>query len=140
MVSVDTLVSVCAAARSGDSDSRRGHGRDGHDPSGCLCRRRALTRPPTHSESAAGRMPSSGKNVEDLLHVAVGGGGRLLRTAPLLAGAQVGRVPVPPVVLGVRPLVVTVVLFRLVEELCKGLDVHSSCSLSISTRGPGAAS
>src|SRR5437868_14691534 len=66
--------------------------------------------------------------MKDLLHVAVGGGGCLLQTAAVLTGAQVGRVPVPPVVLGVRPLVVAMVLFRLVEQLCKGCDVHGSCS------------
>ena len=66
--------------------------------------------------------------MKDLLHVAVGGGGGLLRTAAVLTRAQVGRVPVPPVVLGVRLLVVVVVLRRLAEELCKGCDVRGSCS------------
>lgn len=51
----------------------------------------------------------------DLLHVAVGGGGRLLWTAAVLACIQVRRVPVPPVVLGVRLLEVAVVLLRLLE-------------------------
>ncbi len=64
----------------------------------------------------------------DLLHVAVGCCCCLSRTASLLTRAQVGRVPVPPVVLSVRTLVVAVVLLRLVEELCKGCDVHSFCS------------
>ena len=64
----------------------------------------------------------------DLLHVAVGGGGGLLRTAAVLTRAQVGRVPVPPVMLGVRLLVVAVVLLRLVEELGKGCHVRGSCS------------
>ena len=62
------------------------------------------------------------------LHVAVGGGCRLLRTAAVLTRAQVGRVPVPPVVLGVRLLVAVVVLRRLAEELCKGRHVHGCCS------------
>src|SRR5215207_698125 len=96
--------------------------------SGSRCRRRSLTQRSTCSESAATQTASSGRNLKDLLHVAVGGGGGLLRTAAVLTRAQVGRVPVPPVVLGVRPLVVAVVLFRLVEELCKGCDVHGSCS------------
>src|SRR5262245_12342400 len=79
-----------------------------------------------HSQSAATRMASAGKNLKDLLHIAVGGGGGLLRTAPLLTRAQVGRVPVRPVVLAVRLLEVAVVLLRLAEELCKGCDVHVS--------------
>src|SRR5215213_6312311 len=73
------------------------------------------------------RTASSGRNLMDLLHVAVGGCGRLLRTAPLLARAQVGRVPVPPVVLAVRPLVLAVVLFSLVEQLRKGCDLRGPC-------------
>ena len=43
----------------------------------------------------------------DLVHVAVGGGGGLLRNAAALTRAQIGRVPVPPVVLGVRLLIVS---------------------------------
>jgi len=50
--------------------------------------------------------------MKDLLHVAVGGGGCLLRTAAVLTRAQVRRVPVPPVVLSVRLLVVVVVMPR----------------------------
>src|SRR5262249_15407673 len=65
--------------------------------------------------------------MKNLLHVAVGGCGCLLRTAAAVTRAQVGRVPVPPVVLGVRLLVAAVVLRRLVEEFCKGRDVHCSC-------------
>src|SRR5215475_10323775 len=80
-----------------------------------------------HSESAATRTASSGKNMKDLLHVAVGCC-CLLRTAAVLARAQVGRVPVPPVVLGMRLLVVVVVLRCLVEEFCKSRDVLGSCS------------
>ena len=64
-------------------------------------RRRSLTQRSTYSESVATRTASSGKNMKDLLHVTVGGGG-LLRTAAVLTRAQVRRVPVPPVVLGVR--------------------------------------
>src|SRR5262249_35768437 len=70
---------------------------------------------------------SLGKNMKGLLHVAVGGGCRLLWTAAVLTGAQIGRVPVRPVVLGMRLLVGVVVLRRLAEELCKGFDVRGSC-------------
>src|ERR1044071_1009320 len=78
--------------------------------------------------SAATWTASFGKNLKDLVHVAVGCCCCLLRTAAVLTRAHVGRVPVPPVVLCVRLLVVAVVLFRLVEEFCKGCDIHSSCS------------
>ena len=60
--------------------------------------------------------------MKDLFHVAVGGG--LLRTATILTRAQVGRIPVPPMVLNVHLLVIAMVLLRLVEELGKGCDVH----------------
>lgn len=53
--------------------------------------------------------------MKDLLHVALGGGCCLLRTVAALTGAQVRRVPVPPVVFRVRLLVVVVVFRRLVE-------------------------
>src|SRR6516225_5029982 len=72
-------------------------------------------------DSLTARTASSRK---DLLHVAVGGRGRRLRTAAVLTCTQVRRIPVPPVVLGMRLLVVAVVLCRLTEELCKGCDVH----------------
>src|SRR5580700_6490194 len=62
--------------------------------------------------------------MKGLLHVAVGGGGCLPRAAAVLTRAQVGCVPVPPVVLGVRLLVVVVVLRRLAEKLGQGCDVH----------------
>src|SRR4029453_9385827 len=62
------------------------------------------------------------------IHVAIGGGGRLFRTAAVLTRAQIGRVPVPPVMRAVRLLVVAVMLFRLAEELCKGCDIHGLCS------------
>src|SRR6266516_7885222 len=60
----------------------------------------------------------------DFLHVAVGGDGCLLWTAAVPTRVQVGRVPVRPVMFGVRLLVVVVVLRRFAEELCKGCDVH----------------
>src|SRR5262249_12799885 len=66
--------------------------------------------------------------MKDLLHIAVSGGGGLLRTAAVLTRAQIGRVPIPPVVLGVGLLVVVVVLRRLAEEFRQGGDVHGPCS------------
>lgn len=65
--------------------------------------------------------------MKDLLQVAVACR-CLLRTAAALTGAQVGRVPVPPVVLGVRLLVVAVAFLRLAEEFCKVCDIHGSRS------------
>src|SRR5213079_3099213 len=59
----------------------------------------------------------------------IGGGGGLRRPAAVLTRVQVGRVPVPPVMFGVRLLVVVVVLRRFAKELCKGRDIHGSCSL-----------
>src|SRR5205823_5791167 len=90
-------------------------------------RTRSLTRRSTDSERAAARRASLGTNVKDLLHVAVGGGGGLPRTAAVLTRAQVGRVPVPPVVLGVRLLGAVVPLRRLAEEFGKGCDVRGPC-------------
>ena len=66
--------------------------------------------------------------MKDLLHVAVGGGYCIRRTAAILTRTQIWRVPVPPVMFGMRFLVVAVVLLRLVKELCKGCDIHGSCS------------
>src|SRR5215475_6744720 len=70
----------------------------------------------TYSDSAATRSPSSGRGLKDRLHVAVGSCCCLLRTAAVLTRAQVGRVPVPPVVCSVQLLVVVVVLRRLAQE------------------------
>jgi hypothetical protein len=67
--------------------------------------------------------------MKDVVHVAVGGGCCLLRTAAVLTRAQIGRVPVPPVMFRVRLLVVVVVLRRFAQELCKGRDVNGSCLL-----------
>ena len=53
-----------------------------------------------------------------LLHVAVGGGRRFLRTTPVLTRAQVGRVPIPPIMRAVRLLILAVVLLRFVKKLC----------------------
>jgi len=57
--------------------------------------------------------------MNDLLHVAIGSGGGLLRTATVLTSLQVSRVPVPPVMLGMRLLKTPVVLLGLMEKLCK---------------------
>src|SRR5438552_18861368 len=67
--------------------------------------------------------------MKDLVHVAVGGGGCLRRTAAILTRTQIWRVPVPPVMFRVRFLVVVVVLRRFAEKFCKGRDVHGSRSL-----------
>src|SRR5580700_11828736 len=75
-----------------------------------------------------GERSSSGENMKGLVHVAVGGGCCLPRAAAVLTRAQVGRVPVPPVVRGVRLLVVAVVLRRLAEKLGQGCDVHGWCA------------
>src|SRR5580658_5794142 len=75
-----------------------------------------------------GERSSSWENMKGLLHVAVGRGGCLPRTAAVLTLAQVGRVPVPPVVLGMCLLVVVVVLRRLAEKLGQGCDVHGWCA------------
>jgi len=40
--------------------------------------------------------------MKDFVHVSIGRGGGLLRTAAVLTCAQVRRVPVPPVMFGVR--------------------------------------
>src|SRR5204863_8007289 len=57
------------------------------------------------------------------------GGGCFRRAAAILTRTQIWRVPVPPVMFGVRLFVVVVVLRRFAEELCKGRDVNGSCSL-----------
>src|SRR5262245_21825179 len=60
--------------------------------------------------SAATRTESPSRNLNVLLHITVGGYCCVLRTVAVLPGAQVGRVPVPPVVLCVRLLVAVVML------------------------------
>ncbi len=55
----------------------------------------------------------------DLFHIAVGGRGGFLRTAAVLTRVQIRRVPIPPVMRGVRLLVLTVVFLCLAEELCE---------------------
>ena len=63
------------------------------------CPVNALMRWLTSSASATSFATSSGNHIECLLHVEVGGRVGLLRGAALLAGVEVRRVPVPPVVL-----------------------------------------
>src|SRR4029077_4161454 len=58
-----------------------------------------------------------------LLHVAVGGGRSFLRSLAVQARAQVGRVPVPPIMFAVRLLVVAVMLLRFVKEFGNRGDV-----------------
>jgi hypothetical protein len=69
-----------------------------------------------------------GKDMKLFLHATVGCGGGLLRTAAVLPRAQVGRVPVPPVMLDVRILEAAVVFRRLVEEVGEGCHVRGSSS------------
>ena len=57
--------------------------------------------------------------MKDLLHVAIGSGDSFLRTAAVLTRVQIRRVPIPPVMRGVRFLVLTVVSLCLAKELCK---------------------
>jgi hypothetical protein len=89
---------------------------------------------PPHSPPAlswrAAASPSatagSHDDVLDLRHVAVGGGGRLLRGAPLLASVHVRGVPVPPVVRRGDRLERAVVDRGLVQELGQGRYIHSA--------------
>src|SRR5215813_10257956 len=70
-------------------------------------------------------------SISEFLHIETCGGGGFLWRTSMLASVDIGRIPVPPVMLGVRLLVVVVVLSRFAEELCKGGDVHGSRSLLI---------
>jgi hypothetical protein len=63
----------------------------------------------------------------DFLHISVRSGGCLLRGTAILTRVQVRRVPIPPVMFGVRLLVLTMVFLRIAEELCKSCDVHGVC-------------
>lgn len=65
-------------------------------------------------------------DVLDLRHVAPGGGGSLVRGASALAGVDVRRVPVPPVVRWGDRFERAVMLGGLVQELCSRRDVHRS--------------
>src|SRR5436190_2095279 len=70
------------------------------------------------------------------VHVAISGCRRLFRTAATLTRVQIRRVPIPPVMLGVRYLVVMVMLSRFVEKLGKGCDVHGLAFLPLAAREP----
>ena len=61
--------------------------------------------------------------MKDVLHVAVGISGGFLRNAAALTRAQVGRVPVPPVMLGVSLLETVVVLRRLPKEISEACNI-----------------
>src|SRR5262245_15207317 len=65
--------------------------------------------------------------MKDLVHVAIGGCCCLLRIAVALTRAQVGRVPVPPVMFSMSLLVLAMMLLRLVKELGKVCDVNCLC-------------
>ena len=69
-------------------------------------------------------MPSSRKNVKDLFHIAISCCCCLLRIAAALTRAQISRVPVPPLMRGVRLLEVAMVVCRLAEESCQGCNVQ----------------
>src|SRR5688572_8056667 len=71
---------------------------------------------------------SLGKNLKNILHVVVSAGRRCFWTAAVLTSVQIGRVPVPPVVLSVRFLEEVVTLCRLVKKFCKCFDVRGLCS------------
>src|SRR5687767_12930952 len=73
----------------------------------------------------------------DSFHIAICGGCCFLRTASVLTCAQIRRVPVPPVMLCVRRLIVMVVQSRLMEEFRNGCNVHGLCSrLPLAAREP----
>src|SRR5688500_14253932 len=76
--------------------------------------------------------------MKEFLHVAIGGGCRLFRAVAVLAGAQVGRIPVGPVVLGVRLLVAAVALLRLAEKIRQVCRVRGSrpCRLPLAPGKP----
>src|ERR687897_2502363 len=62
--------------------------------------------------------------MKDLLHIAIGGGGCILLIAAALTCAQIGCIPVPPLMLGMGLLEAAVILCRLAEEPCQGCNVH----------------
>ena len=74
------------------------------------------------------RAPRRGRDDDalDLRHVAVGGRRGLVRGASALAGVQVRRVPVPPVVRRGDRLERAVAFGRFVQEPCERGDVHHS--------------
>ena len=72
----------------------------------------------------------------DLVHVAIGGGGGFLGRAAVLTRAQIGRVPIPPIMLGVRYFVLMVVQSCFMEKLRKGGNVHGLSFLPFAAREP----
>src|SRR5215213_1860632 len=87
----------------------------------------ACLRVPAGADSSAGQGSRTRRDdVLDLRHVPVGGRVCLLRRAPLLPRAEVGGVPVPPVVRRGGLLEAVVVLGGLVQQLCQRGDVHVS--------------
>jgi len=72
----------------------------------------------------------------DLVHVAIGGGAGLFRTVPVLARVQIRRIPIPPIMLGVRYLVLVVMQSCFVEEFRKGGDVHGLSFLPLAAGEP----
>src|SRR3954471_18304384 len=71
-----------------------------------------------------------GNDVLDVRHVAPGGVGGLVRSAPALASVHVRRVPVPPVVRWGGRLERAVTLGRLMQQIRQGGDVHCQSSHS----------
>ena len=71
----------------------------------------------------------------DLFHVAICGSRGLLRGFAVLTGAQVGSVPVPPLMLAVRALIGAVVLFRFVQQFRQPRDVNRIFPLSAGQPG-----
>ena len=59
----------------------------------------------------------------DLIHVSIGGSRGVLRIAAVLTRVQVRRVPIPPVMRGMRLLVLTMMLPCFVQELCEGCNI-----------------
>ena len=69
--------------------------------------------------------------MKDFIHVSIGRGGGLLRSAAVLTRIQIRRVPIPPVMFGMRLFVPAVVLFRFVKELGEFGYVHRFWSLRL---------
>src|SRR5689334_21550627 len=69
--------------------------------------------------------------MKNLLHAPVGGCCCFLRIAAVPTRAQIGRVPISPVMLSVRLLKMVMVLRTLTQELCKGRDVRVWCALHV---------
>ena len=68
----------------------------------------------------------------DLVHVAVGSDGCFRRIVAVLTCAQVRRVPIPPMMFGVRLFISIVMLRRFPKKFCQCRDVHNSSCFRIS--------